>query len=188
MTFPAEEIPLFYQGVDASTAGVLQAMSDDIQRLAAELQTHLPGFDAGEVIPLHDWLRRAYPEAIADDTTLRSSLVSNRAYQGLRLPARLAAGGAYQVDYNARYLTEDVPFGLIVVRGIAQLAAVPTPALDKVIRWAEIRTGRRYLAGDVLDGPDVAGSRAPQAYGIDSLAALGAWERPRPARAALGPW
>jgi hypothetical protein len=39
-----------------------------------------------------------------------------------------------------------------------------------------------------LAGPDVAGSRAPQAYGIDSLAALGAWERRRPARAALGPW
>jgi hypothetical protein len=136
---------------------------------------------------LHDWLRRAYPEDIADGTTLRTALVSNRAYQGLRLPARRAAGGGYQVDYNARYLTEDVPFGLVVVRGIAQLAGVPTPALDEVIRWAESRTGRRYLMNDLLAGPDVAGSRAPQAYGIDSLDALGAWEQARPARSALRP-
>jgi hypothetical protein len=157
-------------------------MSDDIQRVAAALQTHLPEFDAGEVVPLHDWLQRASAEAIGDATTLRTALTSNRAYQGLRLPTRGTAGGAHQIDYRARYLTEDVPFGLVVVRGIAQLAAVPTPALDEVIRWAETRTGRRYLVGDTLEGPDLAVTSAPQAYGIHSLDALGAWQRGRPAR------
>jgi hypothetical protein len=166
-TFEREEIPHFYQGVDASTAAILQAMSDDVQRLAAALAASVPGFDPTEVLPIYDWVCRAYAGDIADGSSLMMAFVTNRAYAGLRIPTQRGGNGRYQVDFSARYLAEDVPYGLVVVRGIARLAGVETPALDRVIRWAEERLNRHYL-----DGDSYAGTRAPQAFGLTALTQL----------------
>lgn len=162
-----EEVPFFYQGVDDFTSEKLQAMSDDVQNLALRLAELLPGFDAGEVLPLYDWVCRAYAGDIADDSSLLSAFTTNRAYAGLRIPARPGPDGRYHVDFSARYLAEDVPYGLVVVRGIAELAGVATPALDSVIKWAGERLNQRYLDGDTY-----VASRAPQRFGHHELAQL----------------
>ncbi len=175
-TFAADEIPLFYQGIDAFTADILQAMSDEVRTIAVALAEQIPQFDASEVPSLQHWLLEAYPLDIEDGSSLRRALATNGAYRGLRLPVRPAGGGLYQIDFNARYLTEDVPFGLVVARGIAELASVATPALDRIIQWAQDRTGRQYLVDGALAGADWRRSRAPQAYGIHDVRALAAWE------------
>lgn len=166
-TYAREEIPHFYQGVDSFTAEKLQAMSDDIQSVAAVLAPAVPGFRPDDVLPLYDWVCRAYAGDIADESTLTSAFVTNRAYAGLRVPARAGEDGRYRADFTARYLAEDVPYGLVVVRGIAHLAGVATPALDSVIKWAEERLNHRYL-----DGDSYAGSRAPQVFDLNALSQL----------------
>lgn len=37
-------------------------------------------------------------------------------------------------NFKYRYLMEDIPFGLLVMKGVAVMAAVPTPTMDKVRR------------------------------------------------------
>ena len=174
-TYSGGDAPLFYQGVDEHTAARLQAMSDDVQALAATLEERIPHFDAAEVIALHCWLLQAYPNDVQDGGTLRAAFNSNRAYSGLRLPLRPLQNNAYAVDFTARYLNEDIPFGLVVLRGIAQLAGAETPAIDEVINWAQVRLGQRYLVDGALCGPDVPRARAPQSYGITSIAELRDW-------------
>ncbi|MDT8304602.1 MAG: NAD/NADP octopine/nopaline dehydrogenase family protein [Anaerolineae bacterium] len=166
-TYSRDEIPHFYQGVDGFTAEKLQAMSDDVQRVAAVLATAVAEFEPADVLPLYDWVCRAYAGDIADESTLASAFVTNQAYAGLRVPARPTEDGRYRVDFTARYLAEDVPYGLVVVRGIARLAGVAIPALDSVIKWAEERLNHRYL-----DGDSYAGSRAPQVFGMNKVAQL----------------
>ncbi len=169
ITFSQAEIPLFYQGVDEATAELLQALSDEVQMLTGSLASQLPNLDPGEVIPLHQWLRRAYPDDIDDGRTLRSAFVTNRAYAGLKIPTRAAGPESVAVDFTGRYLAEDVPFGLVVLRGLAEIAGAPTPTIDEVITWAQERLGKKYLAGGRLAGPDLSESRAPQIYGLQRL-------------------
>ncbi|MBC8449587.1 MAG: NAD/NADP octopine/nopaline dehydrogenase family protein, partial [Chloroflexi bacterium] len=69
-------------------------------------------------------------------------------------------------DFHARYLAEDVPFGLAVSRAIARLADVETPTMDEVIAWAGALLGKDYL------GRDAGEARTPQRYGLASLEAL----------------
>ena len=168
-TFAAVDIPLFYQGVDAPTAAVLQAMSDEVQAIAQAVATHDASFDPAEVLGLFDWLRHSYPTDIADDGTLQRAFNTNRAYAGLRIPTRPAGPGTFAIDFLARYLAEDVPYGLVVLRGIAELIGVSTPTIDCVITWAETRLGRQYLLNGALAGADLPQTRAPQAYGILDL-------------------
>jgi hypothetical protein len=168
-TFTAAEIPLFYQGVDQPTAVTLQALSDEVQAIAGAIATTSPSFNPQEVLPLFGWLHHAYPTDIADSTTLQHAFNTNRAYTGLRLPTRPIGPDTFAIDYHARYLAEDVPYGLVVLRGIAEIAGVTTPTIDTVITWAQQRLGCQYLLNGALTGADVPYTRAPQAYGIYGL-------------------
>jgi hypothetical protein len=168
--FGAEEVPLFYQGLSEEGAETLAALSDDVQAIRTRLEGTL---DLAAVRPLDAWLQHCYGHAIADASCLRSAFVSNRAYAGLKAPLREVAPGRFAPDFDARYLAEDVPFGLAVSRAIASLAAVDTPAMDRVIAWAGGRLGKDYL------GRDVRLARIPQSYGLDSLERLVAFSNER---------
>jgi hypothetical protein len=160
---PYDAAPLFYQGLSEEGARVLADLSDDVQAIRARLERAL---DLSAVRPLKDWLMRGYGEAIADPSNLRSAFVTNRAYAGLKAPMRQVAPGGFVPDFGARYLAEDVPFGLAVSRAIAALSGVETPVMDRVITWTGERLGKDYL------GRDAGQTRSPQNYGFADLAEL----------------
>ena len=155
--FAQDETPLFYGGVNEETAAVLQGLSNEVQQVRARLERKA-GFDLSSVLPLMDWLQRAYPDQIADTSSLQSSFNSNRAYAGLRAPVRPVPGSdqdGYEPWFSARYLSEDVPFGLLVTKGIAQIAGTPTPTIDRVLVWTQERLGKEYLVDGLVTGRDV---------------------------------
>ncbi len=168
---PYAKAPLFYQAVDGSTAQILQRLSDEVQTLREVLEHRFPHLDLSAVRPLDEWLRESYRDAIADPSTLQSCLVTNRSYAGLNVPMRRADEGLVP-DFRARYLSEDVPYGLVVTRGIAELAGVATPTMDQVIGWAQARLAREYLVNGHLQGRDLEASRAPQRYHLETLEAV----------------
>ena len=60
--------------------------------------------------------------------------------------------------------------GLVVTRGIAELAGVPTPHMDDVIYWCQKMIGKEYLSLDgKVNGKDLLSTRAPQRYGYNDL-------------------
>ena len=184
--FAADAVPLFYAGVDERTAQVLQEMSDEIQSLCRALEQRLPGLDLSSVAPLRKWLLDAYPSQIADASSLRTALNSNSAYAGIRFPVEAAGGDGWSPSFSNRYLSEDVPFGLLVTRGIAELADVTTPTIARVIGWAQARIGREYLVDGCVAGRDLPTTRAPQRFGINALSDLlhGSMARPKAATGA----
>ena len=163
MPFDVDDVPLFYEGLSEEGAQRLAGLSDDVQAVRARLE---PTLDLSAVRPLKAWLLRSYGDAIADPSTLRSAFVTNRAYSGLKAPVREVPTGHFVPDFRARYLAEDVPFGLAVSKAIAGLAGVETPTMEKVIAWAGAQLGRDYL------GRDAGEARIPQKHGFGDLEQL----------------
>ncbi len=161
--FRADEAPLFYHSLSEEGARTLAGLSDDVQAIRARLE---PVLDLSAVRPLKAWLLRSYGDAVADPTSLHSAFVTNRAYAGLKAPVRQVSPGQFVPDFGARYLAEDVPFGLAVSRAIASLAGVETPTMDKVTAWAGAQLGKDYLDRDASE------ARIPQKYGLGSLEQL----------------
>jgi hypothetical protein len=160
---PLDAAPPFYQGLTEEGARVLASLSDELQAIRARLAAAL---DLTAVRPLLDWLLRAYGDSIVDPSGLHSAFVTNQAYAGLKVPVRQVAPGRFVPDFSARYLSEDVPFGLAVSRAIAALAGMETPTIDRVIAWAGERLGRNFLSRDARL------ARIPQNYGLADLAQL----------------
>jgi hypothetical protein len=161
------QIP-FYQSVNAAIAQTLQSMSNEIQKLCAQLKLDLPDLDLAAVRTLDDWMLRSYRAAIADTSTLASQFTTNRSYDGLLAPMRRVTGG-FVPDFQARYLTEDVPYGLLVTRGIAELAGVKMPVIDSVLTWAQTRLRKEFLVDGHVHGADLPNTRAPQRFAITSF-------------------
>ena len=166
--FDAGAVALFYHGLDEEGARTLAGLDADVQAIRRRLELEQ---DLTAVRPLLDWLRRSYGPAIADPSSLRAAFVTNRAYAGLKAPVRELSPGLFVPDFGARYLAEDVPFGLAVSRAIGALAGVETPAMDRVITWAGERLGKDYLGRDALE------ARIPQRYGLEDIEALMAFTK-----------
>lgn len=171
--FSPEEVPLFYQGVTGEICRLLESMSQEIQSICSFLQEAFPGrLNLGPVQPLMQWLVSSYPRDIEDSSSLARAFVTNRAYTGLKAPVKPAADGGYVPDFTSRYLTEDVPTGLVVTRSLAAICGLQTPAIDRVIACTSQWMGREYLVGGLLEGRDMAGTRVPWNYGLHDLGAV----------------
>jgi len=170
--FPSEAtVPLFYASVDDEAAEFLSRMSDEVLTIKDTVEQKRPGFKMPSFVHLSQWLLEAYGDDIKGTANLARMFQTNRGYQTLKVPVKKVNGG-YRVDVAARYLTEDVPFGLLVTKGIASVVGVETPTIDEVITKISAWIGKEYLIDGRLIGRDVMTTRAPQRYGIDSLEEL----------------
>ncbi|HJR08398.1 MAG TPA: NAD/NADP octopine/nopaline dehydrogenase family protein [Pyrinomonadaceae bacterium] len=174
-----EHSPLFYQGVDEGTAELLGKVSDEVVEMSRRIMAEHESLDLTQVIPMYDWDITCYGKDIKDKTNLMTALRTNKGYKGITHPMTKTANGKYVPDFNHRFLAEDVPFGLVVIRGIAEIAGIPTPCMDKVLSWCQERLGKEYLVGSRLVGKDLATTRCPQRYGLKTIGeVLGAeWVR-----------
>ena len=62
------------------------------------------------------------------------AIQNNPAYRGLTAPTAL----------HNRYIYEDVPYSLVPIASIAQDIGIETPAIDTIIRLANIMTGQNF--------------------------------------------
>ncbi|HWB49464.1 MAG TPA: NAD/NADP octopine/nopaline dehydrogenase family protein [Stellaceae bacterium] len=66
-------------------------------------------------------------------------------------------------SWTHKYIAEDVPVGLMPMRALGEAAGVPTPAMDAVVRLAQILAGNDFTAdARTLDRMGLAGMDAEQ--------------------------
>ncbi|XP_069131041.1 opine dehydrogenase-like [Argopecten irradians] len=171
---PVAEKPLFYQGLDDVQADVLAKISEEVLLTAQVVRDKCSNItlDISPISHIKDWVKEYYADQVKDDSSLKLAFQTNQAYNGLVHPMRETDQGGYVPDFTYRYTREDVPFGLVVLKGIAQIVNVPTPAMDRVILWAQGRLGEEYIVGTELKGRDLFKTRAPQVFGIHTVEQL----------------
>ena len=163
---------LFYQGVDEETAEILDNVSQEVVEISRRIMMKHPQADLTQVIPMYEWDISCYGNDIKDKTNLMTALRTNSGYEGITHPMIRTEEGKHIPDFNHRFLAEDVPFGLVVIRGIAEIAGTPTPCIDKVLSWSQDKLGKEYLVGSSLTGKDLATTRCPQKYGYTTITDL----------------
>jgi opine dehydrogenase len=121
----------FYaEGVTPAVARLYQAINAERVAVAAALGASVP--------TLEDWFDRVYGvrEATLVDTCRRLTYDSNGPYQATGTPSSL----------DHKFITEDVPTGLIPMSALGAAAGVPTPAIDAIVEVARRMTGKDFAA------------------------------------------
>ena len=140
ITEPFDEPPLFYYGADEYTGDKLSKVSDEVLEIKKVLLEKYPGLSLDGLHHVKHWMLTSYGDDIGDKTSIYTMLRTNKGYNGLTHPMReveMDGKTKYLPNFRYRYFTEDIPMGLVVTRGIAELAGVATPHMDEVIVWCQ---------------------------------------------------
>jgi hypothetical protein len=148
---------LFYEEWDDTASELFLELDDELQSICARIPVDMSG---AQPIRLH--------YGIADAPELTRRIRRLHPLRDRYLPLRPTRTG-YILDLQAYYFTEDIPYGLLVVKGVAQIAGVATPRIDAVLRWAEGVMQRQYLIGNRAEGRDAIGLPLPARFGISTL-------------------
>lgn len=120
-TYPEQE--LFYANWDKYSSEIYIAMDNEFQQLCQKLSVY--------VQPVLE-----YYESI-DAESLTRKLNSIEAFKTILAPMVRMADG-WMPDFNSRYFSEDFPYGLQLIKELAEKYQVETPTIDKVLAWGKI--------------------------------------------------
>ena len=63
--------------------------------------------------------------------------------------------GKYGPDWQNRYFTEDIPYGLLIIKAFACKYEIDTPTIDRVLEWAQSGMSKEYMVNRQLTGKDI---------------------------------
>jgi len=166
---PLDTKPLFYQGADAFGADIMSKLSDELVINTRDALKKLkPELELGQAKHIYQWYLDCYGAQTDDTSSLLRCLNTNGGYRGLTHPC-IEVDGKFVPDFKYRYMTEDLPMGLVPLRAISELAGVPTPTTDMVLEWCQKVAGKEYLVNGKVEGKDMGETRAPVNFGITSI-------------------
>mmetsp|Transcript_66177 Transcript_66177/g.110502 ORF Transcript_66177/g.110502 Transcript_66177/m.110502 type:complete len:397 (+) Transcript_66177:58-1248(+) len=161
------ENPLFYEAMDDSSAGLMDLVNTELVMIAEKIK-EISQVDLA--IPMiKDFLGWVYEDDKPDLTSTKTYFATCTAYKGFRSPLKQVEGGGWVPDFANRYFTEDIPLGLCIYKGIADIVGYDTPVLDMIVCWAQGHMGKEYIVNGKLTGKDVGETNAPQRFGVTTL-------------------
>merc|ERR1712032_1426299 len=167
-----KENPLFYETWDDRSSGWCQKISDERLNIWKTICEKVPGTGKPSQVPhIKPYIESIYRGQINDTSTLSKCFNTNDGFKGFRCPMKAVDGG-FIPDFANRYFTEDIPEGVAMYKGIADLAGVATPVLDEIVCFFQAFMGKEYIKGGKLEGADVAKTKSPQRFGVTSLEQL----------------
>lgn len=140
-----DRIPFFYEEWDNASSRTYIECDNEFQRVREGLG--IPQ----EAIPT---ALEHYESTDAESMTRKIRSIPSLA--GIPVPMVRTEDGGLAPDYTNRYFTEDIPFGMLITKSYAIRLGIETPAIDRIIRWAQDRMGKEYLLPDgTVGGKDI---------------------------------
>lgn len=159
--------PKFYHGATQEVIDILEGLWNDLKTIQEDLSRALGMVEPPNRLQhLRSMMYGKYEDSITDPRTLLSTFKTNEAYTYTVHPMKKLENGKFVPNFYTRQLTEDIPFGLVPMKGTGDILGTKTPTLDAVLLWAQEKIGKSYMVDGGLTGPDVADSGAPQRFGV----------------------
>jgi opine dehydrogenase len=119
-----ETFEYYLEGITPSIGQMLEKLDSERMKVATALGV--------KTLSARQWLKESYG---AEGETIYEAIQNNPAYKGLTAP----------VGLDTRYIYEDVPCSLVPISSLAEKLGIETPAIDTIIRLANIITGRNFI-------------------------------------------
>ena len=150
--------PFFYEEWGDEASSILLKLDDELEKIYKSLNEN-DDFDESDFEKIRIRFNTENPEGITEQ--IRNA----PGFQGIDSPMIKYKEG-YIPNVNSRYFTEDIQFGLCIIKSFAELCNVDTPIVDKIITWAQNLLNKEYIKDGKIIGVDVDELVIPQSKGI----------------------
>lgn len=173
-----------YGSFDTEASEHLSVLDNELQQVKLGLLRRYPALDLSVVIPIKQRIEQQYGAQVGDKKDLRSVMATNQGYAPCNTPVAVQPDGRVKPAVASRLFWEDMPFGLVILKDLAQMMDIPTPRIDRMLEWHQQFMGKKYVvdvdapAGGRLNPAELDGTGAPRAYGLRTLDAVVAGSLP----------
>ncbi|TDH65557.1 hypothetical protein CCR75_007811 [Bremia lactucae] len=160
-----------YADFDEFSAEQLAMLDNELQQIKLALLQRFSALDLSDVLPMGDRVVKHYGKDVLDHSSLLQIFRTNIGYAGCLTPLEEPSKGRFQPATNSRLFWEDIPYGLCILKNMAELLGnLPTPRIDFLIRWHQQYMDVEFLKPNGRLNPrELWRTGAPEKYGIHSL-------------------
>lgn len=151
-----ERMILFYKEWDKKSAQILQNCDSELQKVCNSINS----LDLSGVCSLMKYYESRNPDELVTKITSIESL------SNIESPM-IEKNNKYILDLESRYFKEDFSYGLIIIKGFAQICDIPTPNIDKILTWyGELFNITVINQGELVNTEKM---NIPQNFGIKTI-------------------
>ena len=167
-----EDVPWFYRDYDDVSANLLGELDADYTKVRAAIKRSHPEKEFRFMMDYLELERFSYQ---SQNTDIRTSFVESQTLTSIATPVVRNEEGKWEVDRNHRFFLDDIYYGNMIAKWMAEQMGISTPTIDEILHWAQDVRGERFIDEDnhlILDSPDLAAPfkcGVPTVYGFKTI-------------------
>mmetsp|Transcript_14813 Transcript_14813/g.24493 ORF Transcript_14813/g.24493 Transcript_14813/m.24493 type:complete len:331 (+) Transcript_14813:371-1363(+) len=167
------DVPYFYRDFDENSAENIRKLDDDYSTIRNALRTHFPDEPFTYMLSYLE-LEKLNHNSEHDGDILASLRDSSQLW-AIKTPTLVGreGGGSRILNTQNRFFTDDIPYGILIAKAIAEKLNVEVPFISEVVTWAETVRGEKFLINGKINKQfclkDKYTCGIPESYGITSF-------------------
>lgn len=167
-----EDVPWFYRDYDELSAQLLSELDADYEKIRNEIKLMHPEKDYKYMLDYLALERFSYQ---SQNTDIRESFVTSQTLVSIGTPIVKNEDGLWEVDRNHRFFLDDIYYGNMIAKWMAEKLGLSTPTIDEILQWAQKVRNERFIDDEnylILDSEDLAAPfkcGVPTVYGFNSI-------------------
>lgn len=167
-----EDVPMFYRDYDDFSAEMLQRLDEDYSKIRNEIKRLYPHKRFTHML---DYLALEHFSYKSVSKNIKDSFVNSPTLTSIGTPVCQNQYGKWVLDSNCRFFMDDIYYGVMIAKWMAEKLAIEVPTIVEIIRWAEKMRGERllneddFIKADSKDFGDRFKTGLPSEYGMNSI-------------------
>ena len=166
-----DQVPFFYRDFDNISADILTNIDNDYSAVRTAVRKHFPDRPFTYMLSYFDLERLTHQ---SKHPNIKASFRDSSQLGLVKTPTVEGKDGFRVLDTHCRFFTDDIPYGLLIAKWVAEQLNVQTPHLDEIIMWGQALRGEHWLNDDTtidmvfcMTHKELTG--LPPSYGINNV-------------------
>lgn len=142
-----DEVPYFYREFDESSANILKMLDADYDKVRQKIRRLNPteSFDY-----MLNYLELERFTNNSSNKNIKESFVNSKTLGQIKTPV-MREGKKYILDKNSRFFTDDIFYGIAIVKWLADKYKIEVPMVNKLLNWSQSYLNLDLLKNNVLN-------------------------------------
>lgn len=165
-----DKVPYFYRDFNQESADILQKLDEEYTLVRDGLKKAFPQLSFKYMLNYVDLEKLNHKSEHVD---ILASLKDSVQLASIKTPTVTGEDGRQHLNINFRFFLDDIPYGLLIAKALAEMMNIETPMITEVIEWAQSLRGEEFLKDGKVNHEYCMAEEfrcgIPQVYGINSL-------------------
>lgn len=141
-----EEVPYFYRDFSLKSADILKGLDDDYSLIRNRIKRLFPTVKFTYML---DYLKLDNTTNLINNKTILETFQNSKTLGAIKTPV-IEKEGKWVIDNNHRFFRDDIYYGLLIAKWIAEKINIEVANIDALLLWAQNILGDKIIENNRL--------------------------------------